>query len=71
MNATKIFGLVLFVIGIVLLGFGINASQAVTEKVMEGVTGHYTDNTMWYILGGIALVISGGALAFSNRCCKK
>ena len=71
MNITKIFGLILLVIGVVLLGFGINSSQAVTEKVMEGVTGRYTDNTMWYILGGIALIIGGGALAFCNRCCKK
>lgn len=71
MNIPKIFGLVLFVVGIALLGFGINSSQAVTEKVVEGVTGRYTDNTMWHILGGIALIIGGGALAFCNRCCKK
>lgn len=71
MNATQIVGIVLLAIGIVLLGFGINSSQALTEKVMEGVTGRYTENTMWYIIGGIALIVGGGALAFFNRCCKK
>jgi len=63
----RLLGLVVLAIGIVLLGFGINASQAVTEKVMEGVSGRYTDQTMWYILGGIALIVGGAALAFSSR----
>lgn len=71
MNITSILGIVLLAIGIVLLGFGINSSQAVTEKVIEGVSGRYSENTMWYIIGGIALIIGGGALAFFNRCCKK
>ena len=70
MNITRIFGVIILVIGIVLLGFGINSSQAVTEKVMEGVTGRYTEHTMWYIIGGIAMIVGGGALAFLGRCCK-
>jgi len=67
MSMNRLLGLVVLAIGIVLLGFGINASQAVTEKVMEGVSGRYTDQTMWYILGGIALIVGGAALAFSSR----
>jgi hypothetical protein len=30
--------------------------------VTEGVTGKYTDETTWFILGGIALSLVGGAL---------
>jgi hypothetical protein len=67
MNITRLFGIVILVVGIILLGFGINSSQAVTEKVVEGVSGRYTHNTMWYIIGGIAMVVGGGALAFCNR----
>lgn len=63
----KILGIVILVIGIVVLGFGINSSQAVTEKVVENVTGRYTENTMWYILGGIALMVGGGALILIGR----
>lgn len=71
MNVSQIFGLVILVVGIILLAFGINASQSVTEKVVEGVSGKYTEHTMWYIIGGIAMIVAGVALAFRNRCCKK
>ena len=69
MSIIRILGLVTLVVGVVLLGFGLNSSQAVTEKVMEEVVGRYTEHTMWYIVGGIAMIIGGGALAF-GRCCK-
>ena len=60
-------GLIALVIGIILLGFGINSTQAVTEKVVEGVSGRYTDNTMWYILVGIAMIIGGGAFFLRGK----
>jgi len=69
MNITRLLGIVILAVGIVLLGFGISSSQAVSEKVMNDVVGHYTDHTMWYIIGGIAMIVGGAALAFS-RCCK-
>lgn len=60
----KIIGLVIFAVGIVLLAFGINASQAVPEKTVETVTGKYTDSTMVYIIGGVAMIVGGGAIAW-------
>ena len=65
MNRTL--GLVLLVVGIVLFGFGINASYSVTEKVVEGVSGKYTDHTMLYIIAGLAMIVGGAALFFRNR----
>jgi LPXTG-motif cell wall-anchored protein len=62
MNTSRLLGLIILVIGLVLLGFGWNASHAVTERVMENMTGRYTENTMWYIISGIAMTIGGGAL---------
>ena len=59
----RLFGLVLLLIGLVVFGFGISSSQAITEQVVEGVSGRYSSTTMWYIIGGIALFLSGGALA--------
>jgi hypothetical protein len=60
----RIFGIVILIVGLVILGFGINSSQAVGEKVIENLSGRFTSNTMWYIIGGIALIVGGGALAF-------
>jgi len=67
MSTNSILGLMIFIIGIVLLGFGINSTLAITEKVIEGVSGRYSDNTMWFILGGIAMIVGGGALALLGR----
>ena len=59
----RIIGLVLLVVGVTLLIFGYQASQSVTERVVEGVTGHYTNQTMWYLIGGGAAVVGGLGLA--------
>lgn len=71
MSSTQIFGIVILVVGIIFLGFGLNSSQSVDEKVIEAVSGRHSEHTMWYIIGGIAMIIGGGALAFLNRCSKK
>ncbi len=63
----RMLGIGVIVLGIVVLGFGINSSQAVTEQVMEGISGRYTSNTMWYIIGGIAMIVAGGALIFTRK----
>lgn len=59
----RILGIVLLVVGAILLAFGFNASDSFSDSVSEGFTGRYTDKTMWYLIGGAALVIGGGALA--------
>ena len=58
----RILGIVILVVGVVLLLFGLNSSQAVTEKIVEGVTGRFTSNTMLYLIGGIALIVGGFGL---------
>lgn len=60
----RILGIVILVVGIVVLGFGLNSTQAVGEKVVENLSGRFTENTMWYLISGIALIVGGGALAF-------
>lgn len=70
MNRTL--GLVLLAVGLVIFGFGINASMSLTDQVVEGVSGRYSNTTMWYILGGLAMVVAGGSMAFlCNKCDKK
>lgn len=66
----RLLGIIMLALGVVLLFFGFNSSQVVTEQVVEGVTGRFTSTTMLYILAGIALLAGGAYLTFS-RCCNK
>jgi LPXTG-motif cell wall-anchored protein len=59
MSSATIFGIVLLVVGAILLFFGYQASQAVGDQVVETLTGRFSDKTMWYLLGGVAAVVSG------------
>jgi hypothetical protein len=59
----RIIGFVLLAVGLVLLLFGFNASQSVGEQVVEGVTGRFTNETMMFIIGGVAAMVAGAAMA--------
>lgn len=59
----RVLGIMLLVGGIALLVFGLNATDSVADSVKEGVTGRYTDKTMWYLIGGAVLAAGGAALA--------
>ncbi len=63
MGIPRVIGLALLAVGVALLVFGYNASHSVGEQVIEGITGHFTNRTMWYLIGGIAATVSGIALA--------
>jgi hypothetical protein len=52
MSTNKILGIALLVLGGVLIYFGINATDAPIEKLTESVTGKYSDETMYYLIGG-------------------
>ncbi len=64
MSTQCILGLVLLVVGGVLLVFGLNATDSVADEISEGLTGKFTDETTWYILGGLALALVGGLTLF-------
>jgi hypothetical protein len=63
MSPQRIVGIVLVVVGIVLLIMGLSASDSVADQVSETVTGHFTDRTTWYIVGGIGLAVIGVIIA--------
>lgn len=62
MSQSRIIGLVVLVLGVVLLVIAWRASNAPVDQISEALTGRYTDNTMLYLLGGIAGVVIGAAL---------
>lgn len=63
MSLQRIVGIVLVAIGVVLLVIGMNASHSPADRWSNFFTGHFTDNTMWYIVGGIASAVLGVLLA--------
>lgn len=67
MSPQRILGIGLIVVGVLLFVVGASSSESVTDTVSEGLTGRFTDKTMWYLIGGAAAAIVGGALAFANR----
>jgi len=58
MSGNQILGLALLVVGIIVLFFGYQSSQALDDQVFEAFTGRFTDSTMWlFIAGGVSTVI--------------
>ncbi len=62
MNSQRILGLVIMVLGVVLLVVGMNSSHSIADQVSNTFTGRFTQGTTWYIIGGIAALIGGGAM---------
>jgi hypothetical protein len=60
----KAIGLALLVVGVVLIIYGINASDSVSSHVSQTFTGAPTNKTLWLLVGGSAAAIVGAALAF-------
>ncbi len=64
----RIIGIVVFAIGVALLGFAYHSTNAPLEKLSNTMTGRYSDETMWYFAVGIAAAVGGGLLAtFGSR----
>jgi uncharacterized protein YjeT (DUF2065 family) len=59
MGTKKIAGIVLLVVGVVLLYFGFQATDAPLEQARETITGDYSDQTMIYLIGGAAAAVGG------------
>ena len=59
MTIISLTGLILLVLGVFLIGFGIKKTQTLTNKIVEGVTGHYSRRTLWVLIGGGILILAG------------
>ena len=58
---SKIPSLAFLIVGVVLLIYGINASDSVSSSVTEAVTGAPSNKTIWLIVLGIIGIVAGGA----------
>jgi len=59
----KSIGIALLVLGIVLIIFGINASNSIGSDFSRFFTGSPTNKSIWLLLGGIGSLIVGGAMS--------
>lgn len=57
-------GIALFVVGIILVIFGISASESLGSSIKEFFTGTPTDKAVWFLIGGAAAIVVGGFLSF-------
>ena len=59
MSMNKLIWLAILVVGIVLVVYGVSASESFSSDVSRFFTGSPTDKTMWLMIGGIAAVAVG------------
>jgi len=56
-------GIALLALGIVLIVFGINASDSVGSDFSRFFTGNPTNHAMWLLVGGVVSLVAGGVVA--------
>ena len=66
MVTRKAIGYALLVGGVLLIVFGVQASQSVASELSETFTGSPTDRAIWMIVGGVAAAVLGGVLSFGG-----
>lgn len=59
MNTQQIFAIVLMVVGVAMFVIGLNATDSVADRFSNFFTGHFTDTTVWYLIGGITCAVGG------------
>lgn len=55
----KSLSLALLVGGLVLVGFGLNASESFSSDVSRAITGSPTDKAVWMLVGGVVMAVAG------------
>ncbi len=64
----KALSLAVLVVGLILIVYGISASDSFGSGVSRFFTGSPTDKTIWLLIGGVvAAVIGGGGLMRGSR----
>lgn len=64
----RIISLVLLVGGIILLVYGIQASESIGSEFSRLFTGSPTDKSMWMLIGGaVATIVGAGGLITGSR----
>ena len=60
----KITSIALLIVGLILLVYGLNASNSVSSSVSQAVSGSPSNKTIWLIALGVIGFVSGGIGVF-------
>jgi uncharacterized membrane protein YidH (DUF202 family) len=52
-------GIALLAVGIMLIIFGVNASNSFNSDMSRFFNGHPTNETIWFLVGGVAACVIG------------
>jgi uncharacterized membrane protein YidH (DUF202 family) len=52
-------GIALLAVGIMLIIFGVNASNSFNSDMSRFFSGHPTNETVWFLVGGVAACVIG------------
>ena len=63
----RIVGILLLVVGVILFIVGVNASDSLGDQLSNFFSGHFTDATVWYLAGGVALAVVGLVMVTFGR----
>ena len=64
----KLIFIALLVVGVLLIAYGINASESLGSDFSRLFTGSPTDKTIWLLLGGVAAAVVGvGGLMVGSK----
>lgn len=63
----RITSLALLVVGIILLVYGVNASNSFGSSINQAVNGAPTNKAIWLIAGGVLGIVSGAFGIFFRR----
>jgi uncharacterized membrane protein len=66
MNSRQITGILLLVIGVILAVVGLAATDSAADRWSNFFTGHFTDRTVWYIIGGSLMCVAGLGLTLAG-----
>lgn len=67
MNLTRVFGVILVVVGTVLIVLGLQGSDSLAEEMSNIFSGRFTHAAAWQIAGGAAAAVLGLFLVMFGR----
>lgn len=67
MSSKTMIGIVVAVVGAVLLYVGLTSSHPVVDQASQTFTGRFTQQTMVYIILGVATLVAGALTALVGR----